>query len=187
MLGLLAGSASSHAAGGLAERAHGVAQLPVAQVWRRAEPQELAARIGVDAALAESADERSRARAAQREEAAERRERETPIARDPERIEIERVELRGEKPHLMLADRAQQGRSEGALREEVEDFHGPVVRDGIVRRAREAERTVRVGDAGSGPGFEGAHLREPARDDRPQLAVRRPAQEAAALAELTVL
>src|SRR5262245_22359610 len=121
MFRLLVGAASSHAVRGLAERAQRIAELPVAEIRRRPEPQQRAAGIGVHAALAQLAHQFARARAVQREESAEIRQSDGALASDDPRVEVERVEPRGEKPDLVLADLAQQRRAERALRKEIED------------------------------------------------------------------
>src|SRR5690606_23363557 len=112
---------------------------------RGAEPEDVGAVIRVHAALAESPDELAGVRGPEREEAAERRERDAAVARNDGRIEVRGVECVGEPPDLVLTDLAEQVGGQAVFIEELEDIGRAVVAGGVVGRAGEAVGADAVG------------------------------------------
>src|SRR5690606_41323775 len=74
----------------------------------------------------------------EREEAAERRDRDAAVARDDRRVEVSGVERSGEPADLVLADLAEQVGRQALLGEEVEDLGSSVVAGRVVGRAGDA-------------------------------------------------
>lgn len=90
----------------LAERANGVAQLIIPQIRRRSHSQDVASRVGMDAALAEAMDDVFRGCRSNREEAAAALVGHRLHARGCGR-DVELLELGLQQTDLMLADRSQ--------------------------------------------------------------------------------
>src|SRR5690606_33743547 len=98
-----AAASTEQRAHALDQRGDRVVELPVGEVGCGAEPQDVAAVVGVHAALAEPLHELAGAWGPERGEAAERGERDAAVARDDGGVEVCGVERSGEPAGLVLA------------------------------------------------------------------------------------
>src|SRR6185436_9309021 len=168
------------------EGEHGIADLIVAQVRRRAKPQDIAPRIRVDGSLAQRSDNLRRTLCMDREEPT------TALGRDPfdtgnRRVDVEAVERRAKEIDLPEVDLAQALSRQALLLLKLKNRRAPVVRRRIVGRTRECSRGFGVRHARGPRALERIELRKPAGQNRTPACTRRYAQKAVALPELTIL